>query len=105
MRREIRGIVAEPTQIDQLLDARALGFIRDGLRCTKVLRLKIATTERMDEVINNLDSLKHAGDRVALGGVSGLPQHALGSFVLATRDRDDVMSACKLRDQRPTNGS
>ncbi len=100
MGRQIGRVVAEPAEVDELLDAGALGFARRRLRGLEILPLEVGAAERVDEVVRDLDAVEHASDGVPVGRIRNLPRDVVGVRTFVARDRDDIVLAGKLAEQR-----
>jgi hypothetical protein len=103
--RQVRGIVTEPSEVDDLLDPGAFGLASSGLGSLCVPLLEVRAAERMDEVVHDLDPVQYARDRVSVGRIRRLPLHVRLSGSLTSRDRYDVMCLRELVNQRRADRS
>jgi hypothetical protein len=69
--REVRRVIAESTEIDDLGDARSLRLGHDVLGHPPIELGEVARAERVDEVIGDVDALERAARRSAVGEVGG----------------------------------
>ncbi len=77
MRREVGSVVAESAQVDDLGDARPLGFTRDGGGRPTVELGEVRRAERMDEVVDDVDTLERAANRRRVRRVGGDGPHTV----------------------------
>ena len=100
MRRELGGVVAEAAEVDELLDARALGFTRGRLGGQKVLLFEVGWAERVDEVAHDVCTLQHERNGIAVGRIRLLPGDPLRGLLFLARHGDDIVRPCQLVDER-----
>ena len=90
VRREVAAIVSEPAQVHDLAYTRSLGLAGDDRSASAVELREVGGAERVDEVVDDVDSLEHVPDRVRVRDVRLLTAHTAVA----------VCSACA-RPRRP----
>jgi hypothetical protein len=104
VRREVRPIVPEAAEVDDLGDAGALRLGRDGRGGPLVTLAEVGCAQRVNEVVNDVDAVEGPAHRRVVRDVA---RHALHPVVFepdaASRNRDDVVLPRELGQERTSD--
>ena len=100
VRRELGFAVAEPAEVDQLADTGTLRLGRERAGSAKVAILEVGTSERMNQVVGDLDAIERSAHRLGIDRISLAPFDAVGVGARAARDPDHLVALGEHRQER-----
>ena len=104
VRRQLRRIVAEAAQVDELAKPGPPGLRGDGTGRGEIALLEVTRAERVHEVIGDVDPLESPADGFCVARVGPQPVHS-AALPFASRQRDDVMRPRESRQQSGADGA
>jgi hypothetical protein len=92
MRRQLRRIVAEAAQVDELLEPGPRGLFGDSPRRLAIAPLEVTRAERVHEVVGDVNPFERPADGFGVARVGPQPRHTV-CLLFTSRPRHDVMRA------------
>jgi hypothetical protein len=100
VRRELGFAVAEAAEVDQLPDSGALRLGRERAGSAKVAILEVGASERMNQVVGDLDAIEGSAHRIGIDRIGLAPFDAVGVVACAARDPDHLVALGEHRQER-----
>jgi len=100
VRRELGFAVAEAAEVDQLPDAGALRLGCERVGSAKVAILEVGASERMNQVVGDLDAIERSAHRLGIDRIGLAPFDAVGVVARAARNPDHLVAFGEHRQER-----